>query len=63
MRMLSIVKYLLSALSKYLISSPWSRQPAPYGRDSQRTPLLVLLIQSKLETKFLFMLQQVEWET
>lgn len=59
----SIVKYLLNALSKYLTNSPWSRQPAPCGKDSQRMPLLVLLTQSKLETKFWFMPQQVELET
>lgn len=63
MPMPSIVKYPLNVLSKYLTNSPWSRQPAPYGKDSQHMPLLVHLTQSKLETKFWFMPQQVEWET
>ena len=42
-------------LLKCLISLPWSKLPAPYGRGSLHMHLHVLLIQSKLETKFWFM--------
>lgn len=49
-------------LLKCLISLPWSKLPAPYGRGSLHMRLHVLLIQSKLETKFWFMQLLVELE-
>lgn len=49
-------------LLKCLISLLWSKLPAPYGRGSLHMRLHVLLIQSKLETKFWFMQLLVELE-